>query len=171
MFALIVCSSFGRSNGWTLGSAFRTQIQLNWRESRDRKREHIAFRSFIEWYRGNACKTLPFEYICVYQRAPRRVFFFGSTIRTHGKFYALLATAGLLFACMRHRGISLHFIFARVLSLYECACKQEESCIRVGLPGWLVGWWRFGCLHECVCGTRLQIDMQATEIRKITICD
>lgn len=152
MFALIVCSSFGRSNGWTLGSAFRTQIQLNWRESRDRKREHIAFRSFIEWYRGNACKTLPFQYICVYQRALRRVFFFlvlqYELTASFMRYWLRLACCLLVCAIAAFRcTLYLH-------GFYHCmsarASKKRVAFESDRLAGWLVGGGLGVCMSVCV---------------------
>lgn len=156
----LYCSSFGRSNGWTVDSRWLAhRMQLDWRESVERKRDYIAVHRFIEWYRRNACKTLPFHYKCLRCRAPRRVFFFSALQYEHTadfmRYWLRLACcssvcANTAFRCTLCIYMGSYDVWVRV---------QARSELHSSRIAWLTGWLvavsihthTFGCLCKCVC--------------------
>lgn len=145
---LLLVWSIGRTDGWlfrslSLGYAYKcNQISESRERKKEKERNFSALHKFIEWHRrthanvGQNVDLEPFECVSVHiiEHLIEVFFsFFFFLLLYNANTRQILCVAGYgwlagLFVCMRHLGISLHFIFARVLLL--CACKKRVAFSR-----------------------------------------
>lgn len=162
---LLLVWSIGRTDGWlfrslSLGYAYKcNQISESRERKKEKERNFSALHKFIEWHRrthanvGQNVDLEPFECVSVHiiEHLIEVFFsFFFFLLLYNANTRQILCVAGYgwlagLFVCMRHLGISLHFIFARVLLL--CACKKRVAFSRTVGGGFDIRVY----VRECVC--------------------